>query len=379
MHRKVNRDRVVFARIGWMNYYRGSIPGDERPIGGGRHNDDNVGYEVNNFKPVAINGSMQCFGFASTITGEEKEGKAFLNLNNIAGENVGHKRQLDNVTVIFFSNPPDIDDSKGVIVGWYIGATVYKYRQPALKDQPWYQDRVRNYDLGHFTCQTGLENAFLLPVDQRIHSIVPKGRNMTGFPGMSNCYYLYEGMQKRDHAWIVEALDYIEGYFGKNLLQDHYGLCQLQATKAAEEAALSSEGQGFTANADARKEIELYAEDCAIAYFKNSYRFIKRVADTHSIDLHFKDKDGSDVYVEVKGTQSSGKKIFLTRNEVLLNKRQASRYALFIQHSIHVKETINKKGDVKYKASGGESYVEDPWVINTRALKVVTYQYTLSE
>lgn len=44
--------RVLFARVGWMQFYRGIMPGDEKLIGGGAYNKNNVGSEVANFAPV---------------------------------------------------------------------------------------------------------------------------------------------------------------------------------------------------------------------------------------------------------------------------------------------------------------------------------------
>jgi hypothetical protein len=42
--------RVLFARIGWMKFYGGPVPGDERPIGGGGYNKSEVGHELYNFQ-----------------------------------------------------------------------------------------------------------------------------------------------------------------------------------------------------------------------------------------------------------------------------------------------------------------------------------------
>ena len=41
---------VLFARIGWMRFYGGPVPGDERPIRGGAYNENNIGGEVYNFR-----------------------------------------------------------------------------------------------------------------------------------------------------------------------------------------------------------------------------------------------------------------------------------------------------------------------------------------
>jgi hypothetical protein len=41
---------VLFVRVGWMHFYSGPVPGDERPIGGGSYNKDKIGHEVYNFR-----------------------------------------------------------------------------------------------------------------------------------------------------------------------------------------------------------------------------------------------------------------------------------------------------------------------------------------
>ncbi len=48
--------RVLFARIGWMRWYKGPQADDEKPIGGGKYNKDSLGHEAFNFRE--INGQM---------------------------------------------------------------------------------------------------------------------------------------------------------------------------------------------------------------------------------------------------------------------------------------------------------------------------------
>jgi hypothetical protein len=38
--------RVLFARVGWMRFYNGPMPGDERPGGGGSYNKEHIGAEA---------------------------------------------------------------------------------------------------------------------------------------------------------------------------------------------------------------------------------------------------------------------------------------------------------------------------------------------
>jgi hypothetical protein len=50
MSKQSGLGRVLFARIGWMERYAGSVPGDEKPLGGGKYNLTAIGSEVLNFK-----------------------------------------------------------------------------------------------------------------------------------------------------------------------------------------------------------------------------------------------------------------------------------------------------------------------------------------
>jgi hypothetical protein len=44
--------RVLFARVGWMKWYKGPKPDDEKPIGGGSFTKEHLGYEAFNFLPL---------------------------------------------------------------------------------------------------------------------------------------------------------------------------------------------------------------------------------------------------------------------------------------------------------------------------------------
>ena len=48
--------RVLLARIGFMKFYKGPKPGDEKPIGGGKYNTEGIGHEAYNF--LNVRGSL---------------------------------------------------------------------------------------------------------------------------------------------------------------------------------------------------------------------------------------------------------------------------------------------------------------------------------
>jgi hypothetical protein len=43
---------ALFARIGWMKWYRGPRADDQKPIGGGSYNKSELGHEAFNFLPL---------------------------------------------------------------------------------------------------------------------------------------------------------------------------------------------------------------------------------------------------------------------------------------------------------------------------------------
>ena len=83
--------RVVFARVGWMRRYAGQVPGDERPVGGGKYNLKNVGSEVLNFKKRG----RYVYGYFETAMANPE-----TNLRRIDGAS-SDAGSLDDVLVVF--------------------------------------------------------------------------------------------------------------------------------------------------------------------------------------------------------------------------------------------------------------------------------------
>ncbi|MGR3318655.1 MAG: hypothetical protein ACUZ8O_09260 [Candidatus Anammoxibacter sp.] len=44
--------KVIFARVGFMKFYKGPKPGDEKPIGGGSYNTEEIGHEAYNYSNI---------------------------------------------------------------------------------------------------------------------------------------------------------------------------------------------------------------------------------------------------------------------------------------------------------------------------------------
>lgn len=41
--------KILLARVGFMKFYQGPKPGDEKPIGGGSYNTEEIGHRLTTF------------------------------------------------------------------------------------------------------------------------------------------------------------------------------------------------------------------------------------------------------------------------------------------------------------------------------------------
>ena len=129
-------------------------------------------------------------------------------------------------------------------------------------------------------------------------------------------------------------------------------------------------GQGIRGTYKENKAVERRAVDLAISYFRstNNWESIKDTGDKESYDLLLTNKSKK-MYVEVKGTQSSGDKVFLSKNEVIVQKKFYPNNALVIVSGIKL-----EKGE-EPKASGGNIKVISPWKIMNNHLTAMAFEY----
>lgn len=144
-----------------------------------------------------------------------------------------------------------------------------------------------------------------------------------------------------------------------------------RAAMAAAEAEAERAGQGYLADPEARARIEAHAMTRAADHFRRLGFAIEDHHSTHPYDLRCRHGEEI-VYVEVKGTQTSGASVFLTRNEVDFARAHRDRMALFVTHSIQL--TRDGGGIV---AANGTDRVLWPWDVTTGGLTPITYSYEL--
>lgn len=338
--------RMLVTRVGWMTYYAGSLPGDEQPIGGGSYNEDNIGHELYNF--LDLDGKL--YGYAQPASKQET-----INLKRIDPTSKGD--ELDHTLVIFVASNPD---GGQFVVGWYRNAVVYRHAQ---------RDARRSYKgevfVHYFEASTS--QAVLLPLDERKAMPVPQG---SGSIGQRNLFYVFEdsGVQ-RNLQWLEHLVDLVEAYDGENLLRTSRGGPEIAAVIAAESTEASNRAQGFLHSARIRQAIEWRAMAVTRTHFEKQNWKLDDHSATRPYDL-LGTKADQRVFIEVKGTQSSGSEIFLTPNEVKWAKEHYPQTVLAVVTNIEVVEREDK-----IEAKKGNLHLFQPWKLNSTALEPLAYKF----
>ncbi len=340
--------RVLFARVGYMKFYRGSTPGDERPIGGGKYNKDHVGHELYNFKD--IDGTT--YGYFQPSMKSPREVKLSRIDPKIKGE------EAEDVLVIWFAKNPV---GKGqIIVGWYQKSTVYR----TIRGKGRIKERG-GYD---YLVEAKTKNCVLLPLKQRQFLLGHRSKvSRKGNPGQANVFYLYDAtgkirdLESRSSTWIKKAIDYVLQYDGPRLTD-----ASDDAAEEALTAATTGSGQGFGDDIRVRKWVEDHAMRRVTAYYQRRGYTVTDVSASRSYDLHVV-KRGQSLLVEVKGTRSADAGyVLLTRNEVELSRDRRNHTVLAIVSAIEVGKTRAKKGS-------GELAIIDPWRVDQHSLQPTAY------
>jgi hypothetical protein len=344
--------KVLLARIGFMKFYKGPKPGDEKPLGGGKYNTEGIGHEAYNF--LNIRGSL--YGYFQPHMKSPYE----INLSRI--EQGYSDDKIDNVLVIWFATNP-IDRGQ-VVIGWYNNATVYRSIQSTnmlpLRE---------NYD---YNIKARTEDGVLLPISKRKF---PVGHDIEGTkegrPGQANAFYVldHQGQEKDlgnpKNVWIRRLIEYVENYDGSRISSRQDEIQEDMLT-----AEHSSGGQGFQSDVEVRLLVESHAMAICKKYYADRGYQIENVSINRPYDFILR-KNGLSRFVEVKGTQTAGDSIVLTKNEVDLSRTQGDNMVLFIVHSIVMNDRTVKKG------SGIVSIIE-PWSVSNDRLTPISFTYRLS-
>jgi len=336
---------VVFARVGWMRWYRGPQPSDEKPVGGGSYNDGALGNEAFNFLPL----KGEVLGYFQPRL--QPPHPSTIALERIEAGFTGE--ELKGVVAVFVATDPKHGGQR--IIGWYPDATVYRHEQPSGA-------KARNR-FSYFL-KARAENVVLVPEPKRAF-VIPGGKG--GFGQANVCYALdSSGRRKSGARWIDEALKYVESYASENIAHEP----ESEADHNIEEMLGSTIEHiaGFQSNPRIRRAIEDYAMRWAKRRLFDLLGH--KPEDKHKTESY--DFLCNDVYVEVKGTQDDGNSVSLTPKEVR-HAQEHKNSALFIVHSVKVK---GKRNPV---VSGGKEIFLHLWDISTGTLKPRGYVFTLGK
>lgn len=213
-----------------------------------------------------------------------------------------------------------------------------------------------------YRCTAASKHGVLLPVAAREFSI-PHGRG--GFGQANVCYPCNSDGSRKEAKWILQALCYLEEYAGGNVVAEPVDEALDSVIKELEAARDGRTGQGFAANAKERVAIERRGMEVATQFYEDQGYDVEDVSKKKPYDLRCT-KRQMVLHVEVKATTNNAEKVFITRREALHATEPNISRALFILHSIRVKEGL---------ASGGVRAVHEPWTLEWEDTTPVVYSY----
>ena len=328
---------MLVVRVAWMKEYNG-IQRDDKPIAGGSGKFKHM--EIYNFRKKG----QKLYGYFRPINGR-------VNLQRIDAAADDNQDVVHNILVVFVALHPDGLGS--VVVGWYGNADVYRdyERTPGIPGK-----------FGHL-CVADRKNCVLLPVAERTH-VIPHAKNPQGIAtlGQHGAFFpLDEDFVPRREAWLKGVARFV----GRHNELGEEEIDEISPKPPRE----PGNGQGPGLTAEQRKIVELHAMKVAQKYFEKLGYDVDDVSGDGPFDL-LCIKDFKELHVEVKGTTSLGGQVILTRNEVKHFQTTKHGRALFVLHSVTLKDGY---------AKGGKAKVFMRWKLRDDDLTPTHYTYLVGE
>lgn len=127
---------ILYCRVGWMEAYKGNS--DERPIGGGSYNKNEIGYEIYNY----LNYKGSYFGYVETGTSNTRqEQHKSIHLEKMTGDRKANCAR--DVLVVWVATRLT---GGQYILGWYKNATVYRFVQ-TVPEEAMMQRNLKSHHL----------------------------------------------------------------------------------------------------------------------------------------------------------------------------------------------------------------------------------------
>jgi hypothetical protein len=133
-------------------------------------------------------------------------------------------------------------------------------------------------------------------------------------------------------------------------------------------------GQGFAIDAATRQVIEKRAMQLATEHLEAEGWQVADVSLRASFDLHCTKPTGEELRVEVKGTTSEGSQVLLTANEVEHARTHYPKVVLIIVSHIGIARSSGNSVEAK----GGRVIILNPWLVDDRYLKPLSYSYNVA-
>jgi hypothetical protein len=144
-----------------------------------------------------------------------------------------------------------------------------------------------------------------------------------------------------------------------------------QAIEALQTHRPARAGQGWSGiSALERKAVEMHAMECAQEYSSHRWESVEDVSSTASFDLLCQTGDEM-LYVEVKGTTTTGESVILTKNEVKISRQFP--YALFLVSEI----VLDRSNADAPTATGGRCRLFHPWQESAHQLTPIAFECKL--
>ena len=150
----------------------------------------------------------------------------------------------------------------------------------------------------------------------------------------------------------------------------HSSLSDMLDSTLAEEIEIAhAKSQGFLLDSVLRRKIEDYSMRAAIEHFGSKGYDVEDHSKNHPYDLKCTHHQET-LFVEVKGTQADGSRVFLTNGEVEFAGQHPNQMVLFILHSIQV----SSDGAT---LKNGKRVVRKPWIVDQTALTPISFKYDI--
>lgn len=204
----IDRNKIVFITLDWMKYYRG-ITDEDIPLGTGGSYPKELKHEIYNF----LDEDGTCWGYTPPY------GK--INIKNICGgeikKNPDGNEYLENVLIVF--NASKNDGKKRRIIGFYIGATIFKYPYPNTNPN---RIIVANDSFANYNIRVKSENAYLLDNENERNIFLPYSKHDGYGYGYGQSNIWYANKDSKSESFKDEIIKKIENIISDCFIDDTY-------------------------------------------------------------------------------------------------------------------------------------------------------------